>query len=208
MIRATWIVVLSVLTVGCNDGGAALFDAGTFADAGVSDSGEPAAEDAGSASDAGPFFPEDAGPPPDCRGAIGGGDGEVDGASVRIGERNDEGFRDYEEGEVVPYSWGFQGGTMVMPILRVEDTTFDDDTVCVHIELVNEFTDEGAPVDTPLYRRDMELHAIEGGYETDPLEDMLSYDSPEGRALSIAARISVAGYLATGNIAIVVGEEL
>ncbi len=195
---------LPLLLIGC-DGG----ESGPGTDSGV-----PPATDSGIGpmSDAGPTTDDSGLPPapPDCSPTLGGiRDGVPGGPEpvLLIGTRDETGFHAWADGETVPYIWGFQGGTMVMPVLRVEDSGFMDDPLCVHSRIANAFTDEGMPVDVPEFLQDVELHVRDGGYETDPIFDQISYDTPEGRALSMEATISLDMFSVTSSIDVVVGPE-
>ncbi|RLB51440.1 MAG: hypothetical protein DRJ42_16790 [Deltaproteobacteria bacterium] len=199
--------VLPLLVAACGEEGEGDTDSGTATDSGTlpTDSAPP--------SDGGPnpMVPDGAlPPPPDCSPVFGGPrDGSSDGAMplLLIGIRDETGFHPWEEGATVPFMWGFQGGTMVMPVVRVEGSSFEGDPLCVHAEILNEFIDEGTPVDVAEFRMDIEMYVRDGAYETDPVFDQISNESPAGRALSLQATISLYGESATGAVNVLVGPE-
>ena len=201
------ILALGVLSLAACEGADRRGDADSGTSPGT-DSGMPTADDGGGPN---PPIPDGAvPPPPDCSPTVGGPrDGYPGGGELALifGSRDETGFHAWEEGSTVPFVWGFQGGTMIMPVLRVESSGLEGDPVCVHSQILNAFTDEGLPIDVPEFLQDVEVHLRDDAYETDPLFDQLSYDSPEGRALSLEGTISLSGFTVTGAVNVLVGPE-
>lgn len=183
---------------------------------GCTDESSPSADggpatDSGSAIDGAPL-PDGAlpPPPPDCSPRLGvGGDGDPRNADaiLMIGTRDEMGFHPWEDGATVPFMWGFQGGTMIMPVLRVEGSALEGDPICVHSRIVNAYTDDGPAIEIAEFLMDVEVHAQDGAYETNELFDQVSYDSPAGREISLEATISLDGLSVTGSANVVIGPD-
>ena len=79
----------------------------------------------------------------------------------------------WTDGQEVPLVYGGQGGIMVTPVIRVEGVPDPGaPPLCVLVTLVNETDVEEA---APGLERLRVLRAVDGGWESDALEDFLGF---------------------------------
>lgn len=111
----------------------------------------------------------------------------------------------WTEGQEVALVWGGQGGIMVTPVIRVSgEAAPGDEPLCVRITLVNETE---VDVAAPGLERLQILQAVEGGWESQPLEDFLGF-SPSpfvGQELTVDVTVvdEASTFEASGAVTIV-----
>jgi len=105
-------------------------------------------------------------------------------AAIGTADRLTDAFSPWSNDDVINYEWGYQGGAMVTPSLRIQGATGDSDGVCVRVLVRNEFV---APLETdePGIVRDLVFYPRGDHLQTGALWNLVAYEPPDGRAVDL-----------------------
>lgn len=115
---------------------------------------------------------------------------------LTLGTRDDARvFTSYEPSGLADFSWGFQGGAMIEPVIVIDGHLAEGDEVCLFVELRNT-PDPDHPdatgdledferYDAPIFfvRRD------DGQLHSDPILDQIGYSNPAGVRMILQATV-------------------
>ena len=187
--RMRWVGLILVLGVACGGGER---DTVTTSDGSVPDTDGGPGPGPGPGPvicDGGPCPPPSCTPPESTRGGEGDALGEL-----AIGEMRDGGFREYVADGDATYVWGFQGGTMIQPVIEVPiDLAREGD--CVEITLEHRpdprYPDEAGEIESfPRYVYGTRMMVGGSIARSMPAMDQIGWSAPDGvrMILSVSAR--------------------
>ena len=126
-------------------------------------------------------------------------------ASVGTIHASGDVFSPWSDDDVIDYQWGYQGGAMVTPSLRIEATTAGPEGVCVRVLVRNEFV-EPLPTDEPGIVRDLVFYPQGDHLQTGALWDLVAYEPPDGRAVDLNVDLRTTELAAHQTLRIRLGE--
>lgn len=118
----------------------------------------------------------------------------------------------WQDGDVVPWVWGNQGGTMITPVVFIPADLVGDDTE-VSVDLVNR-PDPDAPesagelAEFPLWEFPyQQLSAVDGGFRTSELPDQIGWLDPGGVRLLLEAQVTGTSFASEVTVALEVEAD-
>ena len=151
----------------------------------------------------------DDGGPPSCTG-----DGPFDGTptgTVRVGEMESDVFVSFDDDPTARFMWGFQGGTMILPVIGIPLDVAGDER-CFLIT-IRHLVDPDAPdafgetADFPQLSFWMTGTVDGDAVWIQALQDQIGWDSPEGARMLLEVTVRGRSFAASHTVAIeVVGD--
>jgi hypothetical protein len=122
--------------------------------------------------------------------------------AVDIGTlREDGSFDAWTDGRAVEITYGFQGGYMLTPRLRVTAPSLTGETVCLRVAIANALVSEPGGTDGATFTRQPD-----GSYVSAVLSDLLAWDLlPDGTNVGLEANVQGASFAARGSVTVVIG---
>jgi len=112
----------------------------------------------------------------------------------------------WADGSTVDYEWGYQGGAMLTPSLRIEGVSAPAEGICVRALVRNEFV---TPLETdePGIVRDLVFYPSGEDLETANLWNLIAYDPPDDRDLDLMVDLRSADWVAQTQIRVRIGSS-
>ncbi|MFP6685858.1 MAG: hypothetical protein VB934_14150 [Polyangiaceae bacterium] len=124
----------------------------------------------------------------DARRCVGSTDAATETRQLRVGSMTDDAFVAYTEGESVSVIQGFQGGYMITPSIEIERDPGDPGELCLMVRIQN--TTASVELAPGIYASI--LFENDGGVlRSDPIYDLLSFDSDELVGVSLVLDVEV-----------------
>ncbi len=117
---------------------------------------------------------------------------------------DDGSFSGWSDDDIIDYEWGYQGGAMITPALRIQDASGPPEGVCIRVLVRNEFVDP-RETDEPGIVRDLIFFPQGAHLETGALWNLVAYEPPDGRDLDLIIDLRSSELAANHNLRIRMG---